>query len=903
MPLRRARTVDELAERTRGAEAVLTAQAPLALALNRRSPGARLGDQAATPKALATRGLETPDRRELFHHVVRATGQPFKQAATRLDLVLDAWEATGEPDGVLAWDRYDVPGVRAVVDALADVETAHGARTAADPVEGDVAVVGLEDFTALDRRVLPEPYHEPPFPDEGPLEIVDPFAPGEHAQLDDLRVLPSRHALARTVEQALTPANADRVAVVVPPDDPLRTIVEATLDARSVPYQREDDLAENPGARVALRALRLALAGDRLTGRDVRGLRAALGHPASPRGDRRRLAAMEDRAAERLADTLADLPGAPLGEALDAVADLARDATVAGGLAALREPLEDLDTLDEPVTRELVNALAFYLDTYDVREDRRAEGVLVTSAHRNAYVDRPLVLHLGLDDGWARPVPGYPWVERGAREARDRSQLERLLQAGDRSVHLVQATRAGEPVRPCLDLHELVDEDVSTFEDLVDAGRATRNRAPEPAEGPDRGGFEPEPVDADRREVGTLSAGDVDALAHCPRDWYVDQLVEPVAREPLARGTALHAFAEVYAHHPEAVDLDDPDALGAIVDVALDEVADLAAREDEPVLATQLRVGLQATAAWLDENPPTGAVPGGFEDPPEDHPAGDRANPFAEHLGLEADRPRAERWFDEPDLGLRGLVDLLHGPTRLVDWKTGPSPASRPRTVRRARAEGDDPPRIQPAAYLARLRRARPDHALTCTLVDVLADPGPVLRGTLDPEDLERELPLHPAPFEAWAASREAFDALTQAGKDRQRILNAIGPEAYVDRMEAADLPAFRGKDAAEEHPFVEELAEAARQALGEDYKYIEDGARSTARKLVDLRGRSLFREDLDRVEALVDEVRRRLDGWLDTRFPVGTDELDEVEHRDLVLRRAGPTPEAAPDPIGGSDA
>lgn len=890
VPVRRARSIDELSETVAGHDTVLTADAPLHLALNRRLDGARLGNAAATPKAYATRGFEADDKRELFHHVVEATGLAFKEAATRLDLALSAWEATGRREGLLEWPRYDVPAAREVLRALEDADSAHAARQHAAPVAGDVAVIGLEDFTALDRRVLPQPYHEPPFPEDGPLDRIDPFA-DDTVQLPDLKILPSRAGLVRAVESVVTPANAHRIGIVLDPTDALRPLVEATLEARSIPYQREDDLAENPGLRAVLRALRLALSRDRLAGRDVRGLLAALGRPCSPHADQRRLSAIDGADTRRLAEALERVPGAPLGDAIDAIEDLAADEDdTAGALGRFRDQLEALGALEEPVDRDLVDALSFYLDTYEVRQARRRQGVLVTSALQNAYVDRSLVLHLGLDSGWTRPIPGYPWVDRDEEDARDRARLERLLQTGQRSVHLVQDTRQGDPVPPCLTLHELVDERFETFGDLAEAGRATRHAPPQRAP-PDTAGFDRDPVDVEPREVDTLSASTLDRLAYCPRDWYMDQLVEPVAREHFARGTALHDFAEVYAHHPDAVDVDDPDQLDALVEVALGQVASLTTPEERAPLATTLRVGLQNVAAWLDANPPTGDPPAAYGDPPDDHPAASGHNPFAEHLGVSLERGRTERWFDDADVGVHGLVDLVHGSTRLVDWKSSPSPDSLPKTIRKARVDGEDPPRLQPAAYLAHLRAHAPDAELACTFVHVLANAGDVLRGEAEVEDLERRVAYRPRSFHDWAASPAAYEALTQAGDDRKRVLHALGPSTYARILEEHDLPAFEDKDAVEEHPVVEALADAARREIGNDYKYIDKGARDAMRKLVSFRRRALFEEDLDAFEAFVDETRASLTDWLRTRFPADCEDIGETRHPDLILRRPGPSP------------
>jgi hypothetical protein len=865
--LRRARSIDRLHSLVADHDLVLTSDAPLALALNRRTPEARLGELVQTPRGYAKQGLEVADRRELFHEVVTRTGLSFKQAARGLDQALRCWEETGEAERVVDHAR-DPEAVAGLVDVVTDLESAHTLRedvTIPDSV--DLAVVDPGSLSALDRAILPDP---------DSYATIDPFAPAGRFELGEIDLLPSTVAIADTLEAHITPENAGDVGIVLDPAGPVRPLVEATLEARSIPYHTEEGLAEHPGLRSFLRVLRTGLTRRRLRAGDVRGLLAQLGLGARRRDDEKLLAEVDDRRLEGLTDLWANLDEATLGEALDAFAEVTETPRELGELVA------ELELGEAPVTSALLDALEYYLETFPVERDYSREGVLLASGADNAYVDRPLVFHVGLGTGWAKSLPEEPWSTpetRRRRERQDLARFERLLQSGRRRVYLAQDTRRGEPLTPCFHLHELLEADVERFADLPH-----RERRPPPREQPVHDGFaaDEELVDVDPDPPATLSSGDLDRLTYCPRDWFMDQLVPTTETVWLRRGRLFHAFAELAVERPDLVDPTDAELFDELVDVALDELDELLDPDERAPAATELRVGLQAIARWLHANPPEDPVPA-YENPPPDRR---QANPFAEHLDVELARERAERWFQDHDVGVHGMVDLLHAPDRLVDWKSTRSPDTLPGTVRRTRVDGsDEPPRFQPGVYLLHHREVRPDEALEFALVDLLSERNAAIRGEAELDSITRRLPYRPCSFEEHLASAEAYEYATQSRKRREDVFAEVGYGAYRAYVEQAEIPELSSKDEALATPFAEGLVDLARRERG-DLAKSEKAARGAVKRLVRLKQRTLYAEDLDRLAGHVQATLEGVDAWRGSRFPVPEDvDGDELAHRELVLR------------------
>lgn len=853
MAVPRARSLDDLFQDVQGYDQVLVPEAPLAAALDRRLEEARLGRLAATPEMAVTGGVDPPDERELFARVVAEADVSWKRAAFVLREALGAWEEGGSPFLVTEHPPARGEVVDDVLDVLLDEPSSHRARHEGHIDGGDVAVVAPDLMTPLDRAVLPD--------DHDPVPLFE----DEAWEPEPVDVVPNPSAAVDTVVEAAE-AVPDRVGVVLGPTAEHRSLLEARLAARGIPYQREDPVAEDPTLRAFLRILRLGqFRGDLRVG-DVRPVLRGLDHKLSRRHDEKRFSSAAGLGAESLRSFWEVVEEATLGEAADAFASW-----IGASTEPLGSLLDDLGAADDPVDAEALDALEFYLDAFDPPAQRQRDGVLL-STPASGTVDRSLVLLLGLDASWSQPAPDRPWIDREDRNRRDLARFARLVQAGTDRAAIVHDVAGGRPVAPCLHLHEVYDDEFERFTDLP---HREHGAPPFP---PDLG-FERTPVDVEPAPVEALSASDLNVLLGSPRDWFFDALVPTPDTARQVRGILLHAFAEYLANNPDRAT---PETVDAAVDLMLDEL-DPFLRDDERGLeATVLRVAAETAAAFLDAHPPEEADLPRYKASPSE-------NPFAEALGGDVGDPQAEPWFEDPERGLKGKVDLLLGPDKVVDYKTRrrtPSTTSLARSCFPHR----DPRRldVQPLHYLTHHRAARPGRPLAFHLVTLLANLEARLRDEADPEETVATLRYHPEPFEAFAASREAFQLLTEGvaeSHDRRRTLEAMGFANYRTFLAEKSLPDFTDPEAVVASTLAADFEDRAVRHVG-DHKYARKGARSTLKALSRIRCRRLFAEDADAHETLVADALDDLREWLDDRFPAGEADPDDLRHPDLVLTR-----------------
>ncbi|GAA0721078.1 hypothetical protein J2744_000378 [Halorubrum trapanicum] len=867
MPIRRAKRAESLYAEVAEYDLVITPDAPLASAINRRLDRPHFGTFATTPRRLAAGRREQAEDRHAFLKLVAETDHDWKAIAYAIGNVLQCWEHQGRLDAILEYDAYVDDATREVVEVMRTLRTT-SKRLSEYAIDGDrttdgdrmaddrsVAVVGYDQLTALERSVLPDAF-----------DRVDLFT-DEAFDYPPFHVFESATDIVTALLDAVSTRNADRVAVVLDGGGQYSSLVESALEAADIPFYGGPGFVDDPHHRAFVHLLRLGFGGSETTVGDVRPLLAQLDVDV-PTADRdRRLSAVDDPGVEWLRTFCGGIEDRTFADALDAYAS---EAGVE--LERFDAELRELGLADEPVTAGGVDRLAYYLQTYEVPVDRDNEGVLLADAKSSAYVDRPVVFHLGMGEEWTHSAPQRPWVDTETQFERYVGDFQRLLQSGDRQYYLVRDAAGGEPVTPCLYFGDLLDEEFERFSDLDSVEHRRRPRS-------NGVGFDRRPLGVDAETVETVSQSALNSYVNSPRDYLFGRLLDAPDRERFVEGNLFHDFAEFYVNHPGVVadaDIDD------LVDAMLGETEAFFTVSDETLRRRTYRIGLELIAEYLDDNAPESDD---FLTPA----SGRGTNFFADHFDEPVDSPLTERWFEDDSLGVKGKIDLVRSPTQLLDYKSGRK--KRPTQVVRGAATDPpaDAPNFQAALYLTYYRMLRPDERLEFTFFHFLEPIDDVVAGDADLDDALTTVSYHPVSFDEYVGSRDAYETLLDGYTDCRETFDDLGYQGYVDAVTDLSFPETTDRDELRDSAFAERFT-AAVDAGTSDGVDAEKGADQAIRALNGVRKRAFFREDLDAFESFVDErldeLNRRRAG--EERFPVegltGEPNYRRVDNRDLLL-------------------
>jgi hypothetical protein len=853
----RAKSLDSLYEECKDFDLVLVPDAPMASALNRRLDQPHFGPFAITPRRLAARRREQAEDRLAFLEIIQTTDLNWKEASYAVGNILQCWEYQGTADAVLNYEQFATTATHTAVDCIAEMDTTSN-RLTEYSIEADtsVAVVGFKQLTALERSILPPDY-----------ETVDPFTE-ESFDYPSFRILDSPAAIVDAVLDTVTPENADDVAVVLDAASQYSSLIESALESADIPYYGGLGFTDDARHRAFLQLLRSAHAGRDTRVGDVRPLLTQLGMPIDIEHDEKRLFDLNRSEVDWLLEFRDKIRSSTFEEAIDAYEDVT-DITI----DAFRDELATLGLLDDAVTEPVVDRLEFYLQSYEVPVDRENDGVLLADAKSAAHVDRAVVFYLGLDEGWTHSSPRRPWVDRDQEFERNIRQFQLLLQNGVDQYYLVQDTAGGTPVTPCLYFEELFDEEFDRFSDLdsLQHSRASRTT---------QDGFEREPLDVPPEEITVLSQSSLNTYVNSPRDYFFSRLVDNPDKEHFREGNLFHDFAEFYVSHPDVITTDTLDEVAAVI---LDEVDPFLRGVDREVRLTKYRVGLQTIVEFLDANPPQGD---GLTTPD----SGWGENLFAEYYDRPIDASHTERWFENTDLGLKGKIDLVHNPARLLDYKSGAKKSAYSIVKHSALDPPSDKPNFQALLYLAHQRTERPDEELRFTFFHFLETLDDMVAGNGSLEDCLTTVTYYPVTYEGYIARRDTFTELQEdAANDCNKTFSKVEYEEYSEFLNVHEFPETRDKSELLDSMFARLLTEQMKESVG-DYKYVKKGCKQALRHLLRIRNQNYFTGDVDAFEQFVRERLSELNDRRagDERFPVqglgGDPNYRYVDNRDCIL-------------------
>lgn len=850
--IQRARPIDELYSAVADYDLVLTTDAPLSQALNRRLDRPHLGRFAATPRMLASGKFRPRDDRDLFLELIRQTDLSWKHAAHLLENILGCWEETGEIDGILEYDRFDTSATREAIAIIEAADSAHrDLASYSIEQDTDVAVIGEEQFTALDKQVLPENY-----------DAISPFDT-DTFELPDFHIFDSTTDIVETVVDNISQTTADDVAIIMDQGSEYPSLVESAFEANDIPFYGGPGFADDDLIRTFLRLLRAAHATTGIQVGDIRPILNRIGVSLPVTHDEKQFTKITHPSVEPIQQFCERIDEQTFGEALTTFEDWCETS-----LDKFRAELGQLGIQSETIFERAVDDLRFYLDSFDVPVDRDDSGVLLADATAAAYVDRPVVFYLGMGANWTHQVLDRPWIDTESKDRQYLRQFQLLLQNGTDQYFLVQETSAGQDITPCLYFHDLLENEFDTFGDLPHVSHSRRIRY-------DSSGFDKEPVEAEPTAIQTLSQSSLSTFVNCPRDYFFDRIVDSPDRDYFRKGNLYHDFAEFYVNYPDVIEETDLDSL---VEVMVDEMTPYVDDVELEKLATEFEVGLTLITDFLRGNPPAEQ---NYEEYGQLYPD----NFFADYFGRDIDSPVTERWFENSELGGKGKVDLIHSPSQLLDYKSG-SGDSAAAVIRKSSIESiSDEPDFQALLYLAHHRRVQPDEKLDFVFFHFLDLLDEAITGDPDPEDGLIRVSYYPVRFEAFAGRKEAFDALCEGvaeSNDRRKTLERMGYESYAAFFEDREFPDVDGKSELLNTEIATQFSAYAKGEVG-DYKYVENGADSALKQLYELQSKNYFVEDIDSFESFLRQQIDRINEYRRSTFPVEEPNFDRVNHRDLI--------------------
>lgn len=773
--MERAKTIDEIYSEVKDYDLVITNDAALSTALNARIDRAIVGYFAMTPKQIA--GIEAFSvlnedmMRDLkvISSICDETGLDFKFVHGELENIKfirnftkDVGKYLHGNNSKLVYESFSALPTQIKVMSEFHVEGSE----LLDTEKKRIAIIAPELFNDLDKSF-----------NDSMFDVIDPFVEDEEFSIDTIYEIGNDRQLAENAASLIDPSRASDYAIVVNTASPITDAVRSSLYRRGLPFINSLSVKDLSQVRDYLQFLNLSLGYDTLRVKHVREIFSNYNATLNARSDDYLLSRLDDRLmspkAKALRDLMRDVRQTTYLEALDILKN--------PGQPQVKMLLDDMGYSDNTIDDEGVNKMTYAVNNVsdlhhnqEIPENERA-GVLVTDCNNSVYIDRPVVIFLGMEQDWNMTLPSKPYIDPQDQTEINVTRLKILLQQGSRRIYCVNTTKRGKKARPSMlfdELFAVMDQDYhkvpvkkDTFDKICDnliTGRWTSEREVIIA---DKGETVVEP---DSPEDNPFSKSSFNAYFKCPRAYMFNALIPFSDKKATEFGNLIHSFAELYFSHRDFVK-----------EKGVDYFIDLIS-ENYMGLSSPLMVDLDRDRIRLAMNNVVRYIDGfSVDDPPLDVYNNARTHPnrFMERLDLKMTSSLCETPRVSKSCPMHGEFDLYCANT-ITDYKTGKANSIK-EISQKMLFEDNGNPEFQPLMYLS-IARSNGDENVAFNQFYVLGNDVDSLNEGFDVSNNVRSIRIEEGSLmDCFFSSEEVRDQLDRTlskamSPYRDQILQAI---------------------------------------------------------------------------------------------------------------------------------
>ena len=682
--MRCTKSIDELYEEVREFDLVITTDAALATALNARIDKPIVGYFALTPKQIAAHVaasvLDRPLCSELkvISAVSEYTGLRLKYVHSEIENIKEIRKYAMDVKKYL----YSAAS-REIYDAYEPLPTLERLMGAFEPEKDDfyrgvrTAVIEEELFNDLDKHFIPIEHESVSIFKKDSYEIERMYEVGNDRQLAE--------------NAADLIANPYDTAIVFNTTSPISDAVRTALYRKNIPFINSLNVRDLSQIRDYLQFISLAMDFDTVRVKHVKELFSNY-NGFFRKGRESFLLCKQTESdmsprAYGLWEVMRDIRSMTYAEVCDAICD--RRAKIQVDML-----IKDLGIKDTKITSLNLDEVKYAVD--NVKELRHSEeipdsekkGVLLVDCNNSVYIDRPVVIYLGMGQDWNKSVVGKQYIDVEDETDKNVMRLNALIQQGSVRFYLVNSTKGGKPARPSMLFDLLYKRPTDSFGLMC--GELVKGRWHREVE-------ETAPVDEDKKKRSEerfdqkFSKSSFNNYYSCPRMFMYGTFLTTPEEKATEFGNLIHAFAEFYLCYPGDVK---EKGVQFFADMVSDRFSGLSSPLMEGLDNAKIRHAMGTVMEYIDSLNP-GEVP-----LDEDVSAQKYPNMFMVELGKRLTSSYCEREIESTVYPVKGKMDLfIDG--MIADYKTG-RPSKAADIVKAMTVDsGYKYPEFQPAIYLA----------------------------------------------------------------------------------------------------------------------------------------------------------------------------------------------------------
>ena len=660
-------SIDEIYSKVKDYDLVITNDIALCTALNRRVDRTSLDTFCMTPRQIALRffpssyGRRPADDIELIDMISRDTGiTDLRYIHGEILAIRDILRHTSD----LYRGITTVRG-RKVVDSFRKCPVLENYMCGFPANDfpffkgKHICVIGNDDpeilFDNMDRNLFSQS-----------MDVIH-IRTSDDYSIDTIYEVGNDRQLAENAVDLIEKDKAESYAIVLAPDSPVLDSVRSELYRRDIPFVNKVETRQLAKVRDFLRFIELALDYEVLRVRSVSETITSFGGRIFDGNDNYLFskipgaysqygAAMDERA-DDLRNVMRDIRTFTFGALMEILFPDRPD-------PSLERVLKRSRMMGSTISRPSYGNLLYLIDNVDLGQedtpDDERHGVLIADCSNSAFIDRSVIIYLGMGQDWNLDIAGKKYLDPQDELDREAFRLSVLMQQGSVRFHLVNSSKNGKDAVPCSTFAKVfgLPGAPKSFRDILPEGK-------EPvkgmwAEGTHSGGLERDDSLRDRilpydRDFSATSFND---YAFCPKRFMFGRLIGTTDKDVMMFGNLIHDFAELCATHREVV-------REKGVKHFAEKVNEIYSGISSPVLKE-----LDSCRMVLQMDNILRFMDGMDVRVPLDRPVSKGQNPLMDSLEIRESSSRCESQHYSSDRPMEGRFDLIWDGC-VYDYKTG----------------------------------------------------------------------------------------------------------------------------------------------------------------------------------------------------------------------------------------
>lgn len=880
--IKKTKSIQEIYNEVKDYDLVLTVDAPLRSALDKMLKRPILGIWAMTPKELAikyapkTIGEFVKNKYEIIIEISRELLMNIKQVHYYVDQLLNLWEIYGYPDNI---DKFLNNEGQNIFNILRDLPTVNLAMNKFDPsiIESkNIAVIGLDFFTELDKFILPDKFDK-----------VDIFT-DETYDLSNFYAFSSENELVDRLVDLINEDNADDLAIVLDPESSYLPLIRSKLKNKGIPLTIDEYLKDHFQVRNFLALINLGLNYANLTVKDIAHFADIFSFDVD-----------DDKYNFFLSEYLSSIPdNQELNEFRNLIYNIANttykeliDRLLVMDISLPYELLgliHRLSFTNKTIDFESYTELVYCIDNLEIEidADKSKNGVLLINCKNSAYIDRPVCFYVGLDTSWDRGTKNEAIVENDREEKKEIDLFQILIQQGTIRYYFVSTIKDNQPVVPCYYFNTLFGREIGDFisDEIFKAQRIRNNKVIDEVISP-RDSFEVE----ENIIPKYFSESKLNDFVACPKKYMYSRFISSEQKDLFLKGNLFHEFASFYISYPNIIE---EKGIDFFVDQMIKEYRKLVDDAILDIERTRFKIGLQNLCSFLNSL----QIDKNINNIPNIKVS--KENRFAQMLELNYESTNAELRFEDDETHIDGVFDLMVNNVTIVDHKSGENLKSKTSIVKKSHIRPQEEPDYQVKMYILEMRRINPNDLefIYDYFMDKYED---VIDGKSDFTGGLVKIKYCHKDFNEFITTNDGIELLMSTSQERRKNIEKIGKDNLIQFFMENPIP--------REMQFDDEML------LNSDYckrfcnymiGFINSRSKNIYKNIADIlkgavairnaNSRNIdtvyfFKDDIDEFEQFLTEKYYEVLSYINANFPskpINRDICDKCDFADICLRK-----------------